>query len=76
MLLRHIGGITTDVPVIFKSLGAHFRFRRVNGYLDHVLRPWDKVRVGVNVTINRAFEQLILYTRTNLELSGLSLSIW
>src|SRR5262245_14167359 len=67
MALRQIGRRRTDIPVVFKSDRAHAALGRLDGDLDHVLGTMDKVRKGMDMTIDSVLKQLVLDTRINLQ---------
>ena len=45
----------------------HAALGRLDGDLNHILRAVNKVRVGVDMTVDRSFEQLVLDSRIDLK---------
>jgi len=53
--------------VILESERAHTGLRGVDGDLNHVLRPVDEIRGGMDVAVDGALQQLVFGARINLE---------
>src|SRR6266571_2970115 len=67
MALREECGIGAHVPMILECQGTHPGLGGVDGDLDHVLRPVNEIGIRMDVTIDRAFQQLVFNARINLE---------
>ena len=58
--LRQIRRCRADVPVVFKSDGAHAAFGSLDGDLNHILRAVHKIRKSMDMTVDSPLEQLVL----------------
>ena len=65
--LGQIGRSRADIPVVFEGDRPHAALRRLDGDLDHVLRPMNEIRKSMNVTIDGTLKQLVLDPRINLQ---------
>jgi hypothetical protein len=53
--------------VIFEGDRPHAALRRLDGDLDHVLRPMNEIRKSMDVTIDGTLKQLVLDPRIDLQ---------
>ena len=64
--LGEISRRCADVLVIFERDGAHPALGGFDGDLNHVLGTMNKIRKGMDVTINGSLEKLVLDARIDL----------